>query len=95
MTRDEFVQRLVLDKICDDYENVDQSILLAVIKDGVECGLRIDRAEVVDALAVLIAKGLAKVYVLSSREPFATEIDGMPMLDIIEANFHTYFLATH
>jgi hypothetical protein len=71
MTREEFVQRLVLDKICDDYENVDQTILVDVVKDGVECGMNIDRTEVVDALAVLIAEGLAKAYVLPSREPYS------------------------
>jgi hypothetical protein len=91
MTRCELVQRLVLNTICDDYENVDQVILRSVAKAGAELGLTIERSEIVNALAELISRGLAKAYALSSSEPFSTEIRGMPPLDVIEDTFTTYF----
>ena len=84
----------VLENICDDYENVDQIILPSVARDGARCGLTIERSEVVDALAKLIAQGLAKAYLLSSREPFSVELAGMPPVDVVEEDFRTYFLAT-
>lgn len=88
------MQRLVLDKICDDYENVDQTILQDVARGAAECGLTIGRSDVVKALEELIALGFAKAYTLSRREPFSTELDGMPPLDVVEENFRTYFYAT-
>lgn len=94
MNRREMVRRLVLDTICDDYENVDQVILREVDGWGTRCGLTIGRPEVVDALAGLIADGLAKAYDLSAREPFSQELPGMPELDVVEEDFRTYFLAT-
>ena len=94
MNREELVRRLVLGKICDDYENIDQTILSDLAKDGARLGLTIERAEVVGALAKLIAEGLAKAYALSSKEPFAVELDRMPPLDVAEEYFKTYFLAT-
>jgi hypothetical protein len=94
MSRAEFVMRLVLDRICDDYENVDQTILHDVNTDAVECGLTIERREVVAALSDLIVRGLAKAYILSPVQPWRTELDGMPNLDNIEEFFETYFLAT-
>jgi hypothetical protein len=56
--------------------------------------LTIGRSEVVDALAGLIADGLAKAYDLSGRGPFSMELPGMPPLDVVEEEFRTYFLAT-
>jgi hypothetical protein len=58
MNRSEFVRRLVLDAISDDYENVDQVILRDVAECGATCGLTIQRPEIVDALAGLIENGL-------------------------------------
>jgi len=92
MKREEFVRRLVLDKICDDYENLDQTILSGVTKDGAECGLIIERSEVVDGLAQLIEQGLAKAYLLSCTEP-RVELEGMPPPDVVDDE-GTYFLAT-
>jgi hypothetical protein len=43
MTRPEFVQRLILNSICDDFENVDQVILRDVSEVGAKCGLAIRR----------------------------------------------------
>jgi len=59
MTRNEFVRQLVLGAICNDYENVDQTILREVSELGAQCGLRIDRAEIVNTPGGLIKDGLA------------------------------------
>src|SRR5271170_4440732 len=94
MHRSELIRRMVLNAICDDYENVDQVILSDVAGDGAKLGLTIVRSEIVDALAGLVADGLAKAYLLSSREPCSTELQGMPSLDVAEENFATYFYIT-
>lgn len=62
MRRAEFVKRLVLNEICDDFENLDQIILPHVAEDGRKCGLTIERAEIVEALSALVENGLAKAY---------------------------------
>jgi hypothetical protein len=67
MSRSELVRRLVLNAICDDYENVDQILLPNVAKDGARFGLAVERPEVVNALAGLIEDGLAKTYDLDDR----------------------------
>jgi len=91
MERSELVRRLILNEICDDYENVDQRILPDLVRDGSRLGLSIERAEIVATMASLVEDGLAKSYLLSCREPFATEIQGMPSLDVIEEDFKTYW----
>lgn len=86
---------LVLNAICDDYENIDQTILPTVIRDSAECGREgIDRPEIVEALTGLVGEGLAEAFTLSSHEPFSARIDGMPLVDAIEEDFITYFLIT-
>ena len=92
MNRRELVQRLILNSISDDYENLDQVILRDVSQDGARCGLKIERTEVVDALAALIDSGLAKAYLLSGKEP--TELEGMPPMNVVESDFKTYFYIT-
>lgn len=96
MTRAEFVQRLVLNTICDDFENVDQFILRETAKVGTKCGITIRRSEVVEALRALVEAGLAKGYKLSpaAGDPFSGEIQGMPPLDVVEEDFRTYFYVT-
>jgi hypothetical protein len=94
MDRRELVRLLVLRQICDDYENVDQIIFPGVAKDAAKCGLVIERSEIVNALAGLIQDGLAQAYLLSSHPPYATELQGMPPLDVIEEYFETFFWAT-
>jgi len=94
MDRRELARWLVLREISDDYENVDQVILPNVAKDASKCGLVIERSEIVDALAGLIEDGLAKAYLLSTREPFSKELQVIPPLDVIEENFETYFYVT-
>jgi hypothetical protein len=93
MTRSEFVRRLVLNEITDDYENVDQVILRWVVKTGAKCGLTIERSEVVDALSSLVADGLAEACIL---DPFLgkRQLPGMPPMDEVEEYFKTYFFAT-
>ena len=54
MIRAELVRRLVLNSICDDFENVDQRILRDVAEAGAKRGLIVERWEVVQALAGLI-----------------------------------------
>ena len=94
MRRAEFVQKMVLNEICDDFENLDQIILPNVAKYGCKCGLTIERTEIVEALSVLVENGLAKAYYLACKEPFSTELAGMPPMDTIEEDFRTYFYAT-
>ena len=97
MERRELVRRLVLNSICDDFENVDQVILRDVTRDGSKFGLTIQRSDMVDALKGLIEDGLAKAYLLSSTmgpDPFAGELPGMPALDVVEKDFQTYFYIT-
>ena len=96
MVRSEFVRWLVLNSICDDFENVDQVILRDVAEGAAKCGLTVERLEVVEALASLIEGGFAKAYILSadSRDPFSGELQGMPPMDVIEEYFKTYFFRT-
>jgi hypothetical protein len=96
MIRSELVRRLVLNSICDDFENIDQVILPEVAEAGAKCGLTIERSEVVETLAGLIENGLAKAYVLrgSGDDPFSDELKGMPPMDAVEQDFETYFYIT-
>jgi hypothetical protein len=94
MNRSELVRLMVLNEISDDYENVDQIILPHVAQDGAKLGLTIERSEIVDAMAGLIKDGLAKAYLLSGREPFSTELQGMPAINLVEEDFKTYFYIT-
>ena len=49
-SRTELVRLLVLNEICDDYENVDQIILPHLAQNTAKCGLTIERLEIVQAL---------------------------------------------
>jgi len=92
MNRSELIQRMVLNEMCDDYENIDQIILPNVAKDCAKLGITVERPEIVKALSELIEAGLAKAYLLSSREPFCTEIQGTPPFDAVEVNFRNLLL---
>jgi hypothetical protein len=72
---------------------VSERELRQVGEAGARFGLTIQRSDIVDALATLIQEGLARAYLLSSREP-SRELQGMPPLDVIETNFETYFYLT-
>lgn len=93
MDRSEIVLRLVLDEICDDYENVDQIIFPNVSRRCAKLGMTIGRSAVVEALRSLVDDGLAKAYILTPS-PNVIQISGMPNLDIVEEDFQTYFLVT-
>jgi hypothetical protein len=92
--RDELIRRLVLDEICNDYENVDQIILPSVAREAAGLGVTVARVDVVHAMTSLIASGLARAYLLASKEPFVVPLEGMPPVDAIEAAYRTYFYAT-
>jgi hypothetical protein len=95
MRRKELVRLVVLNAICDDYENIDQIILPNVINDAAECSVAgVDRGEIVEALTGLVTDGLAEVFILSGHEPFAVRMGGMPPVDVIEEDFKTYFFIT-
>ena len=96
MTRSEFVQRLIVNSMCDDFENVDQVILHDVAGVAAKCGLTIERSEVVQNLRTLVESGLVRAYDLvpGIGDPFSGELQGMPPLDIPEENFRTYFYPT-
>lgn len=96
MTRAEFVQRLVLNSMCDDLENVDQVILPYVSEVAAKCGLTVERPEVVEHVRALVESGLAKAYNLFAgiTDVFSGELGGMPPLDVPEEDFRTYFYIT-
>lgn len=85
---------MVLNTMCDDYENVDQIILPTVAKNCAKLGFSVERSEIVKTLGELVVDGLAKAYLLSSTEPFCTELQGMPRVDVVEEDFKTYFYIT-
>jgi hypothetical protein len=98
MDRRELIRKLVLNAICDDFENVDQIILPMVTKDCGDLGIASpERPEIVSALASLVWEGLAKAYDLRNlrnSDPFSGELPGMPPADEVEENFRTYFYLT-
>jgi hypothetical protein len=47
MTRSELIRRMVLNAMCDDYENVDQLILPVVARDCAKLGFSVERPEIV------------------------------------------------
>lgn len=93
MTRSELIRRMVLNAMCDDFENIDQIILPVVARDCAKLGFSVERAEIVQTVSELVKEGLAKAYDLSGnkRDPFSGELPGMPPVDIVEEYFKTYF----
>jgi hypothetical protein len=94
MDRSEMVRRLVLSEISNDYENVDQIIFPDVRQECWNRGVKVERSDIVEALRSLIEDGFAKAYILSTTKPYATELSGMPGLEIVEEDFETHFFAT-
>ena len=70
------------------------SIFRNAVSEGALWGLTIERSGVIDALTILVEDGLAKAYLLSSREPCVTELQGMPPLDFIPDDFNPWFYIT-
>lgn len=93
MNRAGIIRSLILDEICDDYENIDQTIFGNVSAASAHLGITVTRADVVETLRGLASDGLAKAYHLSPREPFVTELQHFPSCDI-ETDFRTYFFIT-
>jgi hypothetical protein len=93
MDRHDLIRRMVLNAICDDYENVDQVIFPQVAKSCAKLGFTVERCEIVNALADLIGSGLATAHLLSSTEP-PKHVADMPPMEVVEENFMTYFLIT-
>lgn len=91
MERREYIRRLVMNAVCDDYENVDQTIISSVNRDGELLGITVVRAEVVEVLRELFEDGLVRAWRLASRPPHAVQLSYMPPLDVPETNFKTYF----
>jgi hypothetical protein len=85
---------MILNAMCDDFENVDQIILPVVARDCAKLGFSVERPEIVKTLGELVRDGLAKAYLLSAWEPFSTELHGMPPVDTVEEDFKTYFYIT-
>jgi len=89
---------MVLDTICDDFENVDQRILPVVAEDCGKLGLVVERPEIVGILKTLVGDGLARAYDLSQLSdrgnPFSGALRNMPSLDEVEDRFKTYFYIT-
>jgi hypothetical protein len=76
---------MVLNEICDDYENVDQIILANVARDCAQLGFVVERSHIVTALGELAEDGLAKAYLLSGTKP--EEFRGVPSRDVVEEDF--------
>lgn len=95
-TRGDLVRRFVLDSICDDYEHLTISIGPDVTKLGVGCGLTIEKAEIVQALAELLEIGWAKAYRLHNdgRSKWAELREGMPSPEEMEDPMGAWFYIT-
>lgn len=93
MERNKLVRLMVLNEICDDYENIDQIILPHLARQCAKLGFAVERSDIVRALAELVADGLAKAYRLSSTAP-VKELQGMPQLDAVDEDFEIYFYIT-
>ncbi len=91
-SRRELVQRLVLNSICDDYENLVVSIKPAIDRDARDCGIEISELEIVDALRNLVDLGWAKAYRLGGKN--AVEFDQMPTIDEMRDFYGAWFHIT-
>ena len=89
----ELIRVFVLCEIMDDYEEVEH-ITENITKLGAQCGVVIQKQDVVDALVSLTEHGFAKAYRLGRT---TKEIEGVPSLDdILDPDLYTrcYFWAT-
>ncbi len=81
MNRRELVRLIVLNEICDDYENLHQ-ITKQVGRVTSACGMSIATHEILEALRELVESGLAKAYELSPWSPTKV-LDRMPPVEEI------------
>lgn len=91
--QDGILRLLVLDAICDDYENIDQVIRPRVAADCAKLAIPLDRTRLVETLSQLVADGLAKAYRLSPTSP-VVEFSAMPPGDPDGRDNGTYFYIT-
>ena len=95
MEKRELVRLLVLNEICDDFENIDQIILKNVAPQAAKLGITVTRDDIAEELARLIDDGLAKAYDLTMDDPLGHPLPGMPNVERNETNaFRTYFYIT-
>jgi hypothetical protein len=92
-TRNELIQMLTLNSMADDYESFDHLCEWAV-KSGAQCGLTIERSEVLNALLNLIETRLAQAYRFSRPTNSFIEIQGTPPLEEISNPWYRYFWIT-
>jgi hypothetical protein len=85
------VRMFVLNSMADDYENLSVSIIPALNRDGADCGMTIEKDEVVQALREAVELGWVKAYKLyaSSRKP--DEFGRMPTLEEMEDPMGAWF----
>jgi hypothetical protein len=91
-TRSELVRMLVLNEICDDYENLAVSIEMPIKERGGRCGLYIEKEEIVEALTELFDLGWAKAYHLDGER--TTVFKTMPSLTEMEDFSGAWFYRT-
>jgi hypothetical protein len=90
VNKQELLRRLVLNTICDDYENVDQTVFQNVSGCCARSGWAIERSDVVSTLSGLVAEGLAKAYCFVESQP--VELPAMPPLS--DDDFDFWFCIT-
>ena len=85
---------MVLNAMCDDFENVDQIILPKVARDCTKLGLSVDRSEIVKSLSELVSDGLAKAYLLSGQIRSLENFRACRRSMSWRRDFKTYFYIT-
>ncbi|MCU1328751.1 MAG: hypothetical protein JWN34_4121 [Bryobacterales bacterium] len=93
MNRNELIRLIVLNEVCDDYENLDQTILANASSEARRHGFVVSRRDVVEALTALLHCSLIKAYRLAPQRAPEVLVE-MPDLSVAEQNFTTYFFAT-
>jgi hypothetical protein len=92
-SRRELVRRIVLNEICDDYENLSVSIADPVGRRVRDCGFTIERSEIAMLLLELVELGWAKAYQLGGQE--VVEYDRMPSVEEMDNPNGAWFYVTH
>jgi hypothetical protein len=92
--RRELIVRLALNTISDDYENLAQVIEPTVAKDGADCGITIEKSEIVAALEELVTRGWAKAWRLNADRSPPVEFDRMPTIEEMEDFSDAWFYIT-
>jgi hypothetical protein len=85
VTRHKLIGSFVLAEISDDYEEPEH-VYENVAERARICGMSVQQLEIRTMLLELVQMGLAKTYILSTREP-AIEVQGPPSLD----NIHDFY----